>query len=98
MSLSYNLGSNSKLTSDKLIEVFGNTPPSPTPQLGEGDLKWFEKNSNVTPKTTTLLASCGWWRGGGSMWGHPSTNHNSQHGRVVDKVVVLGVVPELLIV
>ena len=30
------------------------------------------------------------------MWGHPSTNHKSPHGRVADKVVVLGVMLELL--
>ena len=30
------------------------------------------------------VASCNWWRGDGrSMWGHPSTNHNSPHERVV---------------
>lgn len=28
--------------------------------------------------------SCGWWRGeGGSMWGYPSTNHNSLYEQVV---------------
>ena len=38
------------------------------------------------------VASSGWWRGdGGSMWRHPSTNHNSPHGRVVPQVVT----PEL---
>ena len=36
------------------------------------------------------VVSCGWWRGdGGFMWGYPSTNHNSPHGRVVAQVVVL---------
>jgi len=30
------------------------------------------------------VASCSWWKGdGGSMWGHPFTNHNSPHGQVV---------------
>ena len=44
------------------------------------------------------VVSCGWWRGdGGSMWGHPSTNHNSSHGWVVDKVMVLGMAPKLLL-
>ena len=42
------------------------------------------------------VASCGWLKGGGgSMWGHPSINHNSPHGRVVAFVVPLYVAHDL---
>ena len=38
----------------------------------------------------THMASCGWWKGDSeSMWGHPSTNHNLPHERVVTQVVAL---------
>ena len=44
------------------------------------------------------VMSCGWWRGDvGSMWRHPSTNHKSLMWLVVEKVVVLGVTPELFL-
>ena len=43
------------------------------------------------------VASCGWWKGvHGPMWGHPSTNHNMSHGRIVANVVPLYVAQELL--
>jgi len=38
----------------------------------------------TTNATTRHVVSYGWWRDdGGSMWRHPSTNHNSSHGRIV---------------
>ena len=44
------------------------------------------------------VVSCGWWRGnGGSMWGHPSTNHNLPHKRVVAQIVPQVVARELLL-
>ena len=51
------------------------------------DLMKWEKWALLVPQLTHV-ASCGWWRGDGrSMWGHPSTNYNSPHERVVAQVV-----------
>ena len=46
----------------------------------------------------THVASCVCWRAGGkSMWGQPSTNHNSLHGRVVAVVMPLYVAQHLFV-
>ena len=40
--------------------------------------------------TTVHVTSCGWWKSDdGFMCGHPFTNHNSPHGRVVTLALLM---------
>ena len=53
---------------------------------------WCRSITSYANATTyakiAYMASCGWWKGDvGSMWGHPSTIHNSPRGRVMAQVV-----------